>query len=931
MSADNRVFQDVKGACSLIDYIEANSNGKMVKSGASVFINPAPCCNHNDCFSIFGKGPDKDGFKCHSCGEKGDVFTFAEKIEGLPRHEALKKVAAFAGVALPDRDRPAHEPQREKSRAEFIAEKCLANPKAGVDWLIEERKILPEVAQRAALCKAFGFNDYVSTAKQPGEKFYGGPAAAFIVRSLNPGHVMAVDLRYFDAELNGGIKTQTQGEKGGYGWTSDVKRLRQAETVYWCESPINALSIECSGLGGRYAAYAIRGVANAENIPMDWCRGKQHIIVPDNDEPGQDGYCAGLKAAWALHERLTAMDCSAMLVDVADWGVNDINDVLKADGPDGVKKALRKLEQWAIPGMWGSSNDLQLFPQGKRRIFLPYHHDNMYWRYRVRPDFTSYIDKVETPTEGDNLVPKLSFRELCGFRVASISRVKIQSATATMTGDADLMPKTLFSVSVQTTRHGANLVRRVLDDEKLHNIDQWKRFGPVWDQSRFLRLVNVLENAAHLGARNAANFVGLCWRDGELVVNEGPDCYFVDPEQQCPYSNLIFPSGQVADAREVLGAFQRTFTGNPALRTLVWALGAHLKAFLGFWPHGRMQAEKETGKSTLLKRLERVIGMTILGTESVKNEFRIRCSVSHTSQPIGWEEISKLPSHVISEAITTLQQTYQYVLVRTNSDQKEFLKSAPVLLAGEDVDSKDIEGKLVRFTVSKKDRGELIPENICRFPMRQWLGFLASLRPERVRELFRECVGLCQRSSRASSVSDSVRMTENYAALLLAWKLLCEFSSMDENQGHFMPDLFKEMNFHFEATSATRHPWVWIMEAIAREATAGHFELWRVDDFDYMGTPMGECLFIRTGDIMHHLKTKIYLRTFWDGLPIKSDRVLKDQLQKAEVVLRNADGSVYEVEKTVRGKRLSRCMVMPLEFLETYGVEFNRPMNEGGE
>lgn len=928
--SDNRVFQDVKGACSLIDYIEANSNGKMVKSGASVFINPAPCCNHNDCFSIFGKGPDKDGFKCHSCGEKGDVFTFAEKIEGLPRHEALKKVAAFSGVALPDRDRPAPEPQREKSRAEFIAEKCLANPKAGVDWLIEERKILPEVAQRAALCKAFGFNDYVSTAKQPGEKFYGGPAAAFIVRSLNPGHVMAVDLRYFDAELNGGIKTQTQGEKGGYGWTSDVKRLRQAETVYWCESPINALSIECSGLGGRYAAYAIRGTANAENIPMDWCRGKQHIIVPDNDEPGQDGYCAGLKAAWALHERLTAMDCSAMLVDVADWGVNDINDVLKADGPEGVKKALRKLEQWAIPGMWGSSNDLQLFPQGKRRIFLPYHHDNMYWRYRVRPDFTSYIDKVETPSEGDDVMPKISFRELCGFRVAGISRVTIQSATATMTGDPETMPKTLFSVSVQTTRHGANLVRRVLDDEKLHNIDQWKRFGPVWDQSRFLRLVNVLENAAHLGARQAANFVGLCWRQGELVVNEGPDCYFQHPEQQSPYYNLVFPSGQVSEARAVVSAFQQTFSHNAALSLLVWGLGGHLKAILGFWPHSMLQARKGMGKSTLIKRLERAISFTMFSGQSLSTEFRLLTSVSHTSHPVGWEELSARGQVVIDKAVAILQESYQYTLNRRGSDMLEFLISAPVLLAGEDVPVDTLTGKLVR--VSLKEKGAMIPADLPRFPVKPWLQFLAGLSPQQVRAKFEQCRAACLKLSRASGSDDgAARMANNYGALLLAWKLLCEFAQIDEAQGNFERDLMAEMNTHIEKTSASRHPWVWILEKIAGEAAAGHFELFGVEDYDYQGTPMGPCVFVRTSDMMHHLQRTTALRAFWDGLPVKSDRVLKDQLLEADVILKTPEGKVLEVERKIRGKRTSRCVVMPLEFLETYGVDFNRPMNEGGE
>ena len=160
---------------------------------------------------------------------------------------------------------------------------------------------------------------------------------------------MAVDLRYFDPALNGGVKTTCQGEKQGYGWTSDVKRLHSAETVYITESPINALSIESARMPGRTAAYALRGTGNVANIGFDWLRGKQAIIVPDNDDPGEDGYCAGLKAAWALHEKLLGLDISALLVDFSEWGVNDVNDLLKSVGPDDLKLSLIHISEPTRP------------------------------------------------------------------------------------------------------------------------------------------------------------------------------------------------------------------------------------------------------------------------------------------------------------------------------------------------------------------------------------------------------------------------------------------------------------------------------------------------------------------------------------------------------------------------------------------------------
>ncbi|MFY0104146.1 hypothetical protein ABTP95_20110, partial [Acinetobacter baumannii] len=90
------------------------------------------------------------------------------------------------------------------------------------------------------------------------------------------------------------------------------------------------------------------------------------------------------------------------------------------------------------------------------------------------------------------------------------------------------------------------------------------------------RMVNILERTADLGARQAANFVGVAWRDGQLIVNEGPDCYFTEPEKQCPYHNLTFPTGGDREARQVIGAFQETFKHNATLFPLVWGLGAHL-------------------------------------------------------------------------------------------------------------------------------------------------------------------------------------------------------------------------------------------------------------------------------------------------------------------------------------------------------------------
>ncbi|MFT3964089.1 toprim domain-containing protein [Propionivibrio sp.] len=847
------------------------------------------------------------GWKDHSAARGGTCIDLVMYVEGCDTSAAIKRLHELYGIPF---DTPAPREQREKSRAEFIADRCMAERLKAIDYLAGERGIHEDVARRAIEKGAVGYNDYVSPKVPAGEHGHGGPAVAFVVKTLNPGHVVAVDMRYLNPAINGGTKTQCQGEKQGYGWTSDIKRLLAAKTIYLVESPINALSIECCHLYDS-AAFAIRGTGNAGNIDFSWARGKQMIIVMDNDEPfpeghAQAGFRPGLKAAWQLHERLTAMDISALLVDQEEWQYNDVNDILKKEGADVLKRHMVKLEPWLIPGM-PASRDGELFDRAvKRRIYLPYHHDLKYWRYRVRPEFTSYVAKVESGAEGE---VQMEYTELAGFRVASISRVTIASATATMSGDEDSQAHTMFAVSVQTTRHGAQLLRKVVDDDKLHNIDTWKRFGPVWNQAQFLRMINILENAAHLGARHAANFVGLCWREGRLIVNEGPDCYFTNPDQQCPYHNLTFPSGSRQDARKVIEAYQHTFERSAALLALVWGLGGHLKVLLGFWPHMQMQAKKGMGKSTLIKRLERSIGFTMFSGQSLQTEFRLLTSISHTSHPIGWEEISARRQEILNKATALLQENYQYTVNRRGSEMTEFLLSAPVLLAGEDVPMRDIIGKLVRTEL--KVKGPLMPEDLPRFPVREWLEFLTGFSPAQVRGIYSAFRAQCLRMSRATEADEgATRMAGNYAALLTAWRLLCEFADIDVKQGNFPTDLVAGMNAHINETSADREPWVWIMETLLNELATSNFKA----PYQWGLVADQECLIIRTSDIMHHLSSTPALREAWNALPIKSDRVFKRQLLDAEVIINDS------VERTIGMRRVAHMAAISLARLADYSL-----------
>jgi len=71
------------------------------------------CPFHAEKTPSFSVDPDRRTFHCWGCGEKGDVFDWLIKVDGIDKGEALKVLAEKAGVPLTG-GRPPAEREREK-------------------------------------------------------------------------------------------------------------------------------------------------------------------------------------------------------------------------------------------------------------------------------------------------------------------------------------------------------------------------------------------------------------------------------------------------------------------------------------------------------------------------------------------------------------------------------------------------------------------------------------------------------------------------------------------------------------------------------------------------------------------------------------------------------------------------------------------------
>ena len=87
--------EPVKARLTIVDVV--SSYIKLEKSGSNF---KARCPFHSEKTPSFFVSPTRSTFYCFGCGEKGDIFSFVEKFEGLDFQGALKVLGERAGVAI---------------------------------------------------------------------------------------------------------------------------------------------------------------------------------------------------------------------------------------------------------------------------------------------------------------------------------------------------------------------------------------------------------------------------------------------------------------------------------------------------------------------------------------------------------------------------------------------------------------------------------------------------------------------------------------------------------------------------------------------------------------------------------------------------------------------------------------------------------------
>lgn len=111
MQIDQNLIDEIVRRIDIVEYI--GKSLKLKKSGNTYF---ASCPFHNEKSASFGINSTKQFFHCFGCGESGDVLTFTMKYNGLDFIDAVKNLASYAGVHIPENN-------QKISREEIVRKK----------------------------------------------------------------------------------------------------------------------------------------------------------------------------------------------------------------------------------------------------------------------------------------------------------------------------------------------------------------------------------------------------------------------------------------------------------------------------------------------------------------------------------------------------------------------------------------------------------------------------------------------------------------------------------------------------------------------------------------------------------------------------------------------------------------------------------------
>lgn len=359
MYYSDELIEEVRSKNDIVDVI--SEYVKLTRKGSNYF---GLCPFHNEKSPSFSVSPSKQMFFCFGCHAGGNVFTFLMKYENCDFTEAVRELAARAGVSLPDVQDNAETRARDSERQKVMA----ANREAatyfyrglrsergseGMKYL-QGRKLTPETMQHFGLgfagvsscdlvryLRSKGFED--KTIIDAGLASYDekrGMHDKFWNRVMFPimdisNHVIAFGGRVMG---DGKPKYLNSPETAIFDKSRNLYALNYARTarkgsVILCEGYMDVISMHQAGFTQAVASLGTSFTDGQANILRRYT--ENVLLAYDSDGPG-------ISAALRAIKILKSAGMSGRVINMQPY--KDPDEFIKALGPEEFQKRLDSAE-----------------------------------------------------------------------------------------------------------------------------------------------------------------------------------------------------------------------------------------------------------------------------------------------------------------------------------------------------------------------------------------------------------------------------------------------------------------------------------------------------------------------------------------------------------------------------------------------------------
>ena len=359
MAISDAIVEEVRQRADLVEMVTEHT--RLKRTGRTW---RGPCPLHGGQGPNFSVDPARNLFKCFTCGESGDVFSFPMKMLGMGFLDAVRFVAGRCGVDIPE-DEPDEErvdpnaPLHEANAfaADWFRRQLLGDggararqylerrgidadtaEKFGLGWAPESWNALSEAAARqgvsAEVLLLLGLVKAPTRGRDPYDAFRG--RLIFPIEDVG-GRVVAFGGRVIGDVADHVPKYLNSPEspvyhKGDllYGLSWSRGAIRRAETALVVEGYVDFVSLAAHGVENAVAPLGTAMTPKQAELVARYA--KRVILLYDSDT-------AGLKATFRSGDELLRAGVEVLVASLPDG--EDPDSLIRAHGAAGLQGYLR--------------------------------------------------------------------------------------------------------------------------------------------------------------------------------------------------------------------------------------------------------------------------------------------------------------------------------------------------------------------------------------------------------------------------------------------------------------------------------------------------------------------------------------------------------------------------------------------------------------